>query len=123
MISPSTTDTPRSGSITSPVQPSPAATLPSGEAAVSSARTTVVPTAITRPPAARVMFTSAAVAAGTSYRSGNGGSWRSGDDTPVCSVIGATATPRATSAQISSGVNGRPALGISALPGVVAYTF
>ena len=48
------------------------------------------------------------------------GSWRSGDETPVCNVIGATSTPRATSAVISSGVNGRPALGISALPGVVA---
>ena len=43
-----------------------------------------------------------------------------GEDTPVCSVIGATSTPRAVSRVISSRVNGRPALGISALPGVVA---
>ena len=44
--------------------------------------------------AARVRSTSRAVAAGTEYCSGNGGSWRSGELTPVCSVIGATAIPR-----------------------------
>ena len=38
------------------------------------------------------------------------------------SVNGAISTPRATSAVISSAVNGRPALGISALPGSVANT-
>ena len=38
------------------------------------------------------------------------------------SVIGATSTPWATSCVISSAVNGRPALGISALPGSSAYT-
>ena len=40
----------------------------------------------------------------------------------MCSTSGATSTPRAASAVISSGVNGRPALGISALPGSVAKT-
>ena len=34
-----------------------------------------------------------------------------------------TATPLAASRVMTSGVNGRPALGISALPGSVAYTF
>jgi len=42
---------------------------------------------------------------------------RSSEETPVCSVSGATRIPRATSAVTSSGVNGRPALAISALPG------
>jgi hypothetical protein len=82
----------------------------------SSARTTVVPTAITR----RAVVSSRAVAAGTSKYSGNGGSCRSGEETPACSVIGAIRIPRATRRVISSAVNGRPALGISALPGVVA---
>ena len=44
----------------------------------------------------------------------------SSDATPVCSTSGATPTPLATSRVITSGVNGRPALGISALPGSVA---
>ncbi len=38
----------------------------------------------------------------------------------MSSVSGATATPRVTSRVTSSGVNGRPALGISALPGRLA---
>ena len=37
------------------------------------------------------------------------------------STTGATATPLATSRVMTSGVNGRPALGISALPGSSAY--
>ena len=41
----------------------------------------------------------------------------------MCSTSGVTPTPLATSRMITSGVNGRPALGISALPGSVAYTF
>jgi hypothetical protein len=40
----------------------------------------------------------------------------------VWSTIGATATPRATSRVITSVLIGRPALGISAEPGSVAYT-
>ena len=35
----------------------------------------------------------------------------------MCKVSGATRTPRAASSVTSSAVNGRPALGISALPG------
>ena len=52
VMRPSTARTPRSGVITSRVQPSAAPTVPSGAATDSSARTTVVPTAITRPRAA-----------------------------------------------------------------------
>ncbi len=39
------------------------------------------------------------------------------------STSGATPIPLATRRVMISGVNGRPALGISALPGSVAYTF
>ena len=61
--------------------------------------------------------TRAAVEAGTRKRSGWGRSPCSSDETPVWSTTGAIPTPRATRRVISSGVNGRPALGISALPG------
>ena len=40
----------------------------------------------------------------------------------MCSVSGAIVTPPATSLVTISGVNGRLALGISALPGRVAKT-
>ena len=40
----------------------------------------------------------------------------------MCSVTGAMAIPRLTSLVTISGVNGRLALGISALPGQVAKT-
>ena len=82
-----------------------------------------MPTATTRPPSSRVALTGAAVDAGTTKRSGYGSSSASSDATPVCSTSGVTPTPLATSRVITSGVNGRPALGISALPGSVAYTF
>ena len=82
-----------------------------------------MPTAITRPPRWRAAQIGCAVRSGTSNHSGNGGSWLSGEDTPACRVIGATAISRATRREISSRVNGRPALGISALPGLIAYTF
>ena len=59
---------------------------------------------------------------GTRNRSGSGGSPSSSDDTPVCSVIGATETPAVISEVTISVVNGRPALGISALPGSRANT-
>ena len=52
------------------VQPSPAETVPSGCATVSSARTTVVPTAITRPPQPWTAPTRRAVCSGTRKRSG-----------------------------------------------------
>ena len=67
---PSTARTPRSGVMTTSVQPSPGCVVPDWSVTVSSARTTVVPMAITRPPAAWVAFTRRAVAAGTRYRSG-----------------------------------------------------
>ncbi len=47
------------------VQPSPGCVIPSSSATVSSARTLVVPTAITRLPAARATFTARAVSSGT----------------------------------------------------------
>ena len=102
--------------IVSDVQPAAAATVPSAAATVSSARVTVVPTAITRPPRARAALTRAAVVAGTSKRSGYGRSPRSCELTPVCRTSGATPMP-APSRASTRGVNGRPALGISALPG------
>ncbi len=43
-----------------------------------------------------------------------------GEETPVCRTMGATDTPLAASAVSTPGVTGRPALGISALPGSVA---
>jgi hypothetical protein len=110
------------GPRTRSVQPRAGAIEPSGRAADSSARTAVVPTAITLPPVARVHVTSRAVAAGTRKRSGSGGSPRSWDETPVWSRTGATRIPRVTRLVTSSAVKGRPALGISALPGSFAKT-
>ena len=78
----------------------------------------MVPTAITRVAA----FAAAAVAAGTRKRSGYGASPRSSDDTPLWRTIGATAMPRAPRAFSTRSLNGRPALGISALPGSRANT-
>ena len=75
-----------------------------------------------RPPCARTWLTSRAVAGGTSYGSGYGSSSASSEDTPVCRVSGAISTPRATSRVTTDGVNGRLALGISALPGSRANT-
>ncbi len=71
---------------------------------------------MTLPPAARAAFTSPAVVADTSYRSGYGGSCASCEATPVCRTSGANCTPRLTSRATSSAVKGRPALGISAEP-------
>ena len=73
----------RSGPITS-VGPAVAASTVAAvrSAADSSARTTVVPTAITRPPRPRAALTRAAVEAGTRKRSGYGASPRSSEDTP-----------------------------------------
>ena len=58
--------------------------------------------------------------AGTTNRSGSGGSCSSGLETAACSTIGATTMPRAISRTSRGAVKGRPALGISALPGSVA---
>ena len=64
--SPSTTRTPRSGVMTRSVQPRLGDDLAlRRRRRVSSARTTVVPTAITRPPVARAALTASAVAGGT----------------------------------------------------------
>ena len=74
--------------------------------------------ATTRPPQPRAALTSRAVcvrdAVALGVRAARGSP---GEETPVCSVMGATRTPPATSSVTSSAVNGRPALGISALPG------
>ena len=53
-------------------------------------------------------------------RAGYGSSFDSSEATPVCSTIGVTPTPLATSRAMMSAVKGRPALGISLLPGSVA---
>jgi FO synthase len=92
---PSTARTPRAGVITSGVQPAVARSRPSGPAADSSARVTVVPTGDHAPPARRVALTRAAVAPGTEKRSGYGRSPRSCELTPVWSTSRATPTPRA----------------------------
>jgi len=118
VIRPPTTRLGWSGPSTSSVQPRLSVTNPSASAADSSARVTVVPTAITRPPEQRTSLTSRAVVAGTANRSGCGPSPASCEDTPVCKVIGAISTPAETSLVTSSVLNGRPALGISALPGI-----
>ena len=68
-------------------------TVPSGSAADSTARVAVVPTAITRPPDARVSSTSRAVVGGTSNGSAAGGSPFSAEETPACRVIGAITIP------------------------------
>ena len=72
---------------------------------------------MTRPPDCLVRFTRRAVAGGTSYCSGYGSSPASSDETPQCKVIGAITTPRETRSVTTDWLNGRPALGISALPG------
>ena len=64
-----------------------------------------------------------AVAAGTAYHSGCGGSCTSWLETPVWSTTGATVTPRAINRTSACSVIDRPALAISALPGCSAYTF
>src|SRR3954447_24115782 len=78
------------------------------------------PPARTRPAPSRVASTRRAVASGTRNHSGPGRSPASSEETPQCSTIGATAIPRATSAVITRSLSGRPALGISALPGSIA---
>ena len=77
---------------------------------------------MTRPPRARTWLTRSAVAGGTSYGSGYGSSSPSSEDTPQCRVSGAISTPRETSSATTGRLNGRPALGISALPGSRAKT-
>jgi hypothetical protein len=104
---------------TTSVHPSKGRSVPSASAALSMARTAVVPTATIRPPAARVAFTRAAVVAGTRACSGYGSSSDSRLATPVWRTTGVTPMPLATSRVTTSGVNGRPALGISLLPGSV----
>ena len=62
------------------------------------------------------------MAGGTSNGSGYGSSSASSDATPVCNVNGEISTPRAARSVTTAGVNGRLALGISALPGTRANT-
>ena len=108
--------------MTSSVSPLLARTRPPAAAALSSALVLVVPTATTRRPAARVTFTRSAVAGGTENHSGSGASPVSSDATPACSVTVASNIPAEISLVTSSAVNGRAALGISALPGERANT-
>jgi len=89
--------------------------------APSSARTTVVPTATTRPKAPRARSTAATATGGTSDSSGNGSAASSAgspvDDSPAAWVTVATATPRLRSARSRGMRSGRPAEGISAASG------
>ena len=57
---------------------------------------------------------------GTEYHSAYGASSASGEDSPQCSTTAAVRTPRSRSRRKVRAVSGRPALGISALPGVSA---
>ena len=61
-----------------------------------------------------------AVGRDTRKYSAYGGSLASSEATPVCRRSGATPTPLAAKRVRTSGVKGRPALGISAEPGSVA---
>ena len=72
---------------------------------------------MTRLPSFRTWFTSRAVVSVTLKRSGGGASPASNEETPACKSTGAKRTPRDTSSVTSRSVNGRAALGISALPG------
>src|SRR3989304_4592183 len=100
------------------VQPPPLRTTPSAPAAVSSVRTTVVPTAHTRRPSRRTWFTASAVASGVGYPSAAitccaGSSTSTGLNVPgpTCSTTSATMTPRRWISASSSGGKGRPAGG------------
>src|SRR4051794_10350117 len=119
---PSTTLTPRSGVITRSVQPRMATTRPCSSAADSSARTTVVPTAITGWPVSRAALTASATADGTTNGSSYGRSWASRLATPVWSVRVVKPIPDSARRPSTSGLNARPADGISAEPGSRAYT-
>src|SRR5262249_18426012 len=110
------------GVTTTSVQPSTGTTRPSGAAALSRARTAVLPAAMTRDPAARAWLTIRAGVTDPRNLSGHGRSCASGDATPVCRRTGTTTTPRATRRVTTRSLNGRDALGISALPGSVANT-
>src|SRR5689334_13992673 len=118
----STTRRPRSGVMTRSVQPREAITRPERSTLDSSARTTVVPTATTRPPRDFARRTSSAVRTGTSYDSSYGRSCASRLATPACSTSLARRTPRRRRHTSICRVNARPADGISADPGSSAYT-
>src|SRR5690606_704886 len=104
-----------SGPRTRSVQPEVGRMVPSRYTIDSNARVTVVPTASTRLPRFLAAVTPSAVRGGTLNHSGMGGSCRSGEETPACSVMGRTEMPPRIRPVTTSGVNGRPALGISAL--------
>ena len=119
---PSTTRTPRSGVITRSVQPLEAIEFPSRSTELSSARTTVVPTAMTRPPLALAARTRSAVRSGTSYHSSYGCSCPSRLATPACRTSLARPIPWLRRHASIDRVNARPAEGISADPSSRAYT-
>ena len=107
----------------SPVSPAPGRMRPRSSAAVSSARTTVVPTAHVLRPAAFARLTISAVAGGIKYGSGCI-TWAARSSTstglnvpgPMCRSSATTATPLARSASSSSGVKCNPAVGAATLP-------
>src|SRR5438045_617173 len=102
------------------VSEDPAAALPAASMLLSSARTTVVPTAITRPPAAFAPRTSSAVRSGTSYHSSAGRSCSSRLATPVCRTSLPSRTPECRRQASMARVNARPADAISAEPSLCA---
>ena len=114
---PDTTRGSKPGPTRKAVVAAPARSAPSRHAP-SSARTTVVPTATTRPRHRRAPSTAATVSGGTSDSSGNGSAASSAgapvDDSPAAWVTLATATPPLRSARSSEMRSTRPAEGISA---------
>jgi hypothetical protein len=101
--------------------PAPGRTLPSARAACSSARTTVVPMAITRPPRSRHASINRAVDAGMQYGSSSGNSRSSSaspvEEMPAAWVSVANAAPRARSKPIRAQSRMNPADGASKATG------
>lgn len=109
------------------VSPEPAASVPSGCAADSSARIDVVPTATMRPPAARVARMASASSGEMAYHSlcmrcSAMFSTRTGENVPAptCSVRKPRRTPIASSLANSASSKCRPAVGAATAPGVRA---
>ena len=123
---PSTTRGTKPGPTRSVASLAPGRSAPSTSSqALSSARTTEVPTATTRPPSAFARAAASTVAAGTSERSGSGRAASIAaspvDDRPAACVTRASRTPRPRRARRSGRTRGRPADGISAAMGRPAY--
>src|SRR5439155_1269219 len=111
------------------VSPDPGATRPLVSAHVSRVRTTVVPTAQTRPPAPRFVLIVWAASSVNRYASLCMTCWaRSSASTglnvpgPMCRSSSAMATPLSRSRPSIAAVKCKPAVGAATLPSCVAYT-